>query len=140
MDASQILQPVFVMGLLSVVIFVSMLVTRIPAMTKAGISAQGARDTSQLKSLPPGVVQIADNYNHLFEQPTLFYATAIAIAVLGHVDVFHVQCAWTFTGLRIAHSAVQSTVNIVMIRFALFVSAWIVLAIMIIRELMAGLG
>ncbi len=140
MDASQILQPVFVLGLLSVVMFVWMLVTRIPAMIKAGISAQGARDTSQLKSLPPGVVQIADNYNHLFEQPTLFYATAIAIAVLGHVDALHVQCAWAFAGLRIAHSAVQATVNIVMIRLGLFLTAWVVLAIMIIRELLAGFG
>ena len=137
MEASAILLPVFVMGLLTVAMFVWMLATRLPAMTRAGMDAQAARDTSALKSLPPEVTQVADNYNHLFEQPTLFYAVAISIAVLGHVDALHVACAWAFTGLRIAHSAVQATLNIVNIRFALFLLAWIALAVMVVREVVA---
>ena len=137
MDASAILLPVFVMGLLTVVMFLWMLVTRLPAMTKAGMDAQAAAHTSALESLPPEVVRVADNYNHLFEQPTLFYAVAIAIAVLGHVDSVHVACAWAFTVLRIVHSAVQATINVVNIRVALFLLAWIALAIMIVRELLA---
>jgi hypothetical protein len=138
MDAIDILRPVFVMGILSIVMFVWMLATRVPAMTKAGIDAQAAQDTSALKSLPPEVVRVADNYNHLFEQPTLFYAIALAIALLGHVDQLHVQCAWAFTGLRIVHSLVQATVNIVMVRLSLFLGAWIALGFMIVRELMAS--
>jgi hypothetical protein len=137
MDASAILLPVFAMGLLTVAMFLWMLATRLPAMTRAGMVAQDARDTSALKSLPPEVTQIADNYNHLFEQPTLFYAVAISIAVLGHVDAVHVACAWAFTALRVLHSAVQATINIVNIRFALFGLAWIALAVMIVRELLA---
>ncbi len=137
MDASAILLPVFAMGLLTVAMFLWMLATRLPAMTRAGMVAQDARDTSALKSLPPEVTQIADNYNHLFEQPTLFYAVAISIAVLGHVDAVHVACAWAFTALRVLHSAVQATINIVNIRFALFLLAWIALAVMIVRELLA---
>ena len=80
---------------------------------------------------------MADNYNHLFEQPTLFYAVALAIAVLGHVDSLHVACAWVFTALRIAHSLVQATVNIILIRFTLFALSWVALAIMIVREALA---
>ncbi len=137
MEASAILLPVFVMGVLHVVMFVWMLATRVPAMTKAGMVAQDARDTSTLKSLPPEIAQIADNYNHLFEQPVLFYAVALAIAILGHVDTVHVACAWAFTGLRIVHSGVQATINIVNIRFALFLLAWIALAVMIVREVVA---
>ncbi len=137
MHASAILLPVFAMGLLTVAMFLWMLATRRPAMTRAGMVAQDARDTSALKSLPPEVTQIADNYNHLFEQPTLFYAVAISIAVLGHVDAVHVACAWAFTALRVLHSAVQATINIVNIRFALFGLAWIALAVMIVRELLA---
>ena len=137
MDASAILLPVFAMGLLTVAMFLWMLATRLPAMTRAGMVAQDAHDTSALKSLPPEVTQIADNYNHLFEQPTLFYAVAISIAVLGHVDAVHVACAWAFTALRVLHSAVQATINIVNIRFALFGLAWIALAVMIVRELLA---
>ena len=137
MDASAILLPVFAMGLLTVAMFVWMLATRVPAMTRAGMVTQDARDTSTLKTLPPEVAQVADNYNHLFEQPTLFYAVAISIAVLGHVDAVHVACAWAFTALRVLHSAVQATINVVNIRFALFGLAWIALSVMIVRELLA---
>ncbi len=134
MTAVDILQPVFAMGLLTVAMTIWMFVTRIPAMAKAGIDAQDAWDTSALKSLPQHVTQVADNYNHLFEQPTLFYAVALSIAVLGHVDTLHVQCAWAFAILRVLHSLVQATINIVNIRFSLFLFAWIALSIMIVRE------
>jgi hypothetical protein len=73
MEASAILLPVFVMGLLTVAMMIWMIATRLPAMTAAGMDAQDARDTSVLKSLPPKITGIADNYNHLFEQPTVFY-------------------------------------------------------------------
>jgi hypothetical protein len=136
MPASAILLPVFVMAALTVVMMVWMVATRIPAMTAAKIEAQDAVRTADLQGkLPVKVLQISDNYNHLFEQPTLFYAVAISIAVLGHVDSLHVTCAWAFTGLRIAHSLVQATVNIVMVRFTLFMLAWVALAIMVVREL-----
>lgn len=115
-----------------------MYATRIPAMTRAGIDPQEATKDA-MQSLPPGVVQVADNYNHLFEQPTLFYAVALAIAVLGHVDFLHVVCAWSFVVLRVAHSIVQATINLVPVRFALFTLAWIALGIMIVREALAAL-
>ena len=115
-----------------------MLATRIPEMNRRGIDAQEAQDTSKLGDLlPPQVMRFSNNYNHLFEQPTLFYAVALTIAVLGHVDSLHVQCAWAFAILRIAHSLVQATVDIVMIRFGLFLLSWIALAIMTIREVLA---
>ena len=137
MEASAILLPVFVMGLLTVVMLVWMVATRLPAMTAAGMDAQDAQDTSVLKALPANVRSVADNYNHLFEQPTVFYAVAIAIAVLGHTDSLHVTCAWVFTIARIVHSLVQATINIVLVRFTLFLVAWIAVAVMIVREILA---
>jgi hypothetical protein len=138
MEATAILQPVLVVALLTVVMMVWMLATRIPEMNRRGIDAQEAQDTSKLGDLlPPQVMRVSNNYNHLFEQPTLFYAVALTIAVLGHVDSLHVQCAWAFAILRIAHSLVQATVDIVMIRFGLFLLSWIALAIMTIREVLA---
>ena len=80
MPASAILLPVFVMASLTVVMLLVMVATRLPAMTRAGLDAQDARDASTLKSLPANISQIADNYNHLFEQPTVFYAVALSIA------------------------------------------------------------
>ena len=133
MDPNAILPPVFAMGLLTLVMLLWMYATRFPAMAKAHIEPQDAADTSQLKRLPPEAVRVADNYNHLFEQPTVFYAIALALAVSGQVDALHVQCAWAFVALRVAHSGVQATVNHVLTRFTLFSLAWLVLALMIVR-------
>lgn len=135
MDATAMLQPVVVMALLTVGMLIWMMATRLPAMSRAGIDPQEARNTSSLVDrLPPEITRVSNNYNHLFEQPTLFYAVAISIAVLGHTDALHVQCAWVFAILRIAHSLVQATVDIVMIRFALFLLSWIALGVMVVRE------
>jgi len=135
MEASAILQPVFALGLLTIVITIAMYITRVAAMKKHHIHPQKAQNTHNLlELLPKEVTRISNNYNHLFEQPTLFYAVAISIAVLGHVDSFFVICAWLFVALRVAHSIVQTTVDKVMIRFSLFLFSWLVLAVMVIRE------
>jgi hypothetical protein len=117
MAASTILQPLFAMALLNLAMWLWMYATKV-----------------SLQNLPSKVVRVADNYNHLFEQPTLFYAVVLSIALLGHVDSLHVACAWAFAGLRIAHSLVQATVNIIAVRFTLFSLSWLALALMIIRE------
>lgn len=138
MEASAILQPVFVVALLTVVMTVWMFATRIPAMSARGIDPQEAQDTSRLVDmLPHEVMRVSNNYNHLFEQPTLFYAVAISIAVLGQVDSLHVGCAWAFALLRIAHSLVQATIDNVTVRFGLFASAWVALGIMVVRASIA---
>ena len=135
MQASAILQPVFVVGLLTVAITVWMAVTRVSTMRRLRIHPQKGQDTAKLKELlPKDVARISNNYNHLFEQPTLFYAVAISIAVLGHVDSFNVGCAWIYAVLRIVHSAVQVTIDNVTIRFGIFLLSWIVLTTMTVRE------
>ena len=141
MHPALILQPVFVLVLLTVIITIWMFVTRIPAMKKLKIHPQKGQDTGKLKELLPAEVsRISNNYNHLFEQPTIFYAVAISIAVLGHVDSIHIVCAWIYVVLRIIHSLVQATVDKVFIRFILFSLSWIVLSIMIVRESLLVFG
>ena len=138
MDANAILQPVFVVALLTAGMALWMLLTRIPKMAALGIDPQQAQDTSKLRDLlPPETNRVSNNYNHLFEQPTLFYAVAISLAVLGQVDALHVQCAWAYAILRVLHSLVQATVDIVMLRFSLFVLSWLALAVMILRGALA---
>ena len=65
----------------------------------------------------------AHNYNHLLEQPTIFYAIALTLALMGMGDGVNYWLAWGYVGLRVAHSLVQCTVNIVAIRFTLFALA-----------------
>jgi hypothetical protein len=135
MEANAILQPMFVMLLLTIAVAVYMVVTRVPAMGKEKIDPQLAQTPSNLHGLlPPEIMRISNNYNHLFEQPTVFYAVVLAIAVLGHTDSFNVGCAWAYAGLRVTHSLVQVTVDNVTIRFGVFLLSWIVLAVLIVRE------
>lgn len=141
MEAREILQPVLVLALLTIVMLFWMVFTRVPAMMKLKINAQKGQDTRNLKELlPPEISRISNNYNHLLEQPTLFYAVAISIAVLGHVDSIHVWCAWSYAILRIAHSLVQATVDIVMVRFAIFMLSSVVLSVMVVREALVIFG
>jgi len=141
MEITAILQPVFVIALLTVVMTVWMFFTRIPAMARLRIHPQKGQETQQLKGLlPKEVTRISNNYNHLFEQPTLFYAVAISIALLNDVDAIHVYCAWTYAITRIVHSLVQATADIVLVRFGVFIVSWLVLSMMIIRGSMTVFG
>lgn len=139
MEAVDILRPVFVVGVLTTVMMIWMIATRVPTMTKLGIDAQEGQDTRKLRELlPHSINRVANNYNHLFEQPTLFYAVAISIAVLGQVDSFYVGCAWTYAVLRILHSLVQALIDNVTIRFGLFALSWVALGTMLVRVSLAN--
>lgn len=83
-----------------------------------------------MSSLPANVRWKADNYNHLMEQPTLFYAMAIVLALIGRGDGLDLWLAWTYVGLRIVHSLIQVLINKIEIRFAGFVISSLVLSVM----------
>ncbi len=134
MIGMDILQPVVALLAWTMVMWLWMYATRIPAMNKAGIDAKnlvGGEGSSLRGLLPDTVSWKADNYNHLHEAPTLFYAVAIVLAIIGQGDGLNTTLAWAYTGLRIAHSIVQATINRVIIRFALFALSSLVLMVLI---------
>lgn len=131
--------PVLALVAWTLVIWVVMYARRIPAMQAAKIDPQEAAMKGTLDKLPPLARQAADNYNHLHEQPTIFYALALAIAVAGIADPLFVTLAWAYVAMRVVHSLVQVTVNRVMVRFAVFTLGTLVLMFMTGRALMAVL-
>ena len=133
---SSMVAPVMALVAWSLAVWVWMYVQRIPAMQKAGIKPQDARFPGSLDKLPDAARQAADNYNHLMEQPTIFYAAALAIEVAGHADETGVRLAWAYVIVRVLHSLVQVSINLVALRFLLFAVSTGVLAGMVIRELM----
>lgn len=136
MDANAVsmLRAVLAMGLLSLVMFLWMYATRLPAFRKAAIDPQEAMHPGTYHArIPSEVRRVADNYNHLFEAPTIFYAVVLAIVVAGLADPVHAMAAWAFVGFRVLHSLVQATVNIVAMRFVLFVLSWVACAVLIVR-------
>ena len=93
---------------------------------------QTAAHTKNLKGLlPPWTERVADNYNHLFEQPVVFYAIALSITVINSIEPLMIQLAWVYVALRVLHSIVQITFNFVPLRFTLFVTSWLILGYMI---------
>src|SRR5215471_8927965 len=108
--------------------------TRIPALRKHQIVYDPQRPAEEFHAqLPAEVRWKADNYNNLFEQPTLFYAVALTLALLDAGTGFNAGLAWAYVVLRIAHSLVQALINKVIFRFALLAVASIVLLVMAIR-------
>ena len=131
---SPILQPVVALVLWSLVMWAWLYATRIPAMQKAKVPLDPNLTSADLNAAIPAHVRWkADNYNHLMEQPTIFYATALALAVAGQGDGLNALLAWGYVGLRVAHSLVQATVNVIMLRWALFMAASLVLVVRAIR-------
>ncbi|WP_397417038.1 MAPEG family protein [Phenylobacterium sp.] len=135
---SPILQPVIALVLWSLVMWAWLYATRIPAIQAAKLPMEPTMTSADLAAaLPPSVRWKADNYNHLMEQPTLFYATALVLAVAGQGDGLNAALAWGYVGLRVVHSLVQATVNVIMVRFLIFMVASLVLLALAVR---AALG
>lgn len=113
------------------VMWVWLYATRIPALKAARVDLVAVSRTGAKLELPPEVSRVADNYNHLHEQPTIFYALALATQLANAVDVCAVVLAWTYVGLRVVHSLVQATRNVIMIRFVVFAAASLVLLLLL---------
>ena len=134
------LQPAVALMAWTMVMWLWMYATRLPAMSRAKI------DTANLTGgtgkdldgvLPPEVQWKAHNYNHLLEAPTLFYAVTIILAIVGQGDGINATIAWVYVGLRVVHSLVQVIVNKVMVRFFLFVLSSLALIALIVHAAMA---
>ncbi|MDP9139779.1 MAG: MAPEG family protein [Pseudomonadota bacterium] len=135
MDAKMpMLAPVMALVLWTFVMWLWMYATRIPAIMKSKMAMDPMVPRGeQMNQLPANVRWKADNYNHLFEMPTLFYATGLVLAVLGDTTALSVNIAWTYVGLRVVHSVFQATVNKIEVRFALFVLSSLTLLALAIR-------
>jgi hypothetical protein len=108
-----------------------MYATRIPAIRKVRmVFDPTAPNGAQMATLPARVRWKADNYNHLMEQPTVFYAVALSLAVLGEGSGANATLAWAYFASRVVHSLIQATVNKIEVRFAVFViSSFILIAL-----------
>lgn len=125
-----LLQPVVALAGWTMVMWLWMYATRLPAMSKAEVDPDSlARDPEMSldKVLAPKVQWKAHNYNHLHEAPTVFYAVTLSLVLLeiaGKLDPGLITAtyalSWTYVALRIVHSLVQATINRVAIRFTLF--------------------
>lgn len=136
-----ILLPVFCLVVWTIIQLFWMAGVRLPAIAAAKLGPTAGQRTADLATQLPAHVQWkADNYNHLLEQPTAFYACALALALMGQGDGLNLYLAWGYVGLRVIHSIVQSTSNKVLVRFSLFLLSSLLLAAMAVNGTLSYLG
>ena len=141
---SPILAPAAVLVLWSLIMLFWLAVTRLPAMSKAGIDLKtappGGRGIDLEPVLPAKLNWISHNYTHLMEQPTLFYAVVGILALAGAGSGLNLTLAWGYVGLRIVHSLWQALINVTSIRFLIFLLSTICLFTLSINAVRATLG
>jgi hypothetical protein len=123
MHYSPLLGPIVALVAWSLIMYIWMYAARLTAMKRAGISLKGRRGTrgGALEGIIPDEANWkAHNYAHLMEQPTIFYAIVIALILMGFDAQINVYLAWAYAGLRVVHSLIQATVNVVIYRFIVF--------------------
>ena len=139
---AQMLAPAAVLVLWSLIMLNWLALTRLPPLFKqpGGLAAakKGGRGVDLEGVLPDSVQWKSHNYTHLMEQPTIFYATTLIIAIMGAAEL-DVTLAWAYVALRIVHSLWQSLINTVPVRFTLFTVATVFLLILAVRAVMITL-
>ena len=129
--STELIQPVVALVVWSFVMWLWMYVTRLPAMMAMKMKPDPeAPAGEQMSQLSARVRWKADNYNHLMEQPTLFYAIVLCLVFLGESTAVNLYAAWAYVGLRVLHSLVQALANKIELRFAIFVLSNIPLAVL----------
>jgi hypothetical protein len=136
MEGFGMIAPVLALVAWTFVMWVWMYATRIPAMQRAKVDVAELSRTGAKLDLPPEVSRVADNYNHLHEQPTIFYALALAAQLAGAADATNVALAWAYVGSRVVHSLVQATKNVIPVRFAVFTLGSVLLMILLVRTVL----
>jgi hypothetical protein len=133
-----LLLPVIALVLWTFVMWAWMYATRIPAIVRSGMKMDpSAPRGEQMAQLPASVRWKADNYNHLMEMPTLFYAVGIVLALVSAAPQTDALIAWIYVAIRVAHSLIQSLVNKIELRFAIFNVSALVLLVLAVRALLA---
>lgn len=133
---AQMLAPAAVLIVWSIIMLMWTAGTRFPAMAKSGMDLKnaklGGRGQDLEGAIPDKVNWKSHNYSHLMEQPTIFYPTVIILAMMG-AGAIDVLLAWIYVGLRIVHSLWQALVNVVAIRFLLFILSTLALTALAVR-------
>lgn len=129
--SASLLQPVIALVIWSFIVWAWMYATRIPAIMSMKMKMDPQLPAGQqMSQLPATVRWKAENYNNLMEQPTIFYAIVLSLALLGADTKINIITAWCYVGLRVLHSLVQVTMNKIELRFILFILSNVPLAIL----------
>jgi hypothetical protein len=133
MKQAAIFAPFFTVMMLTLIVWIYMYARRIPFLEKSRTDLKTLTPAELARISPAAVANPSDNLKNLFELPTLFYGLVLYLFVTNSVDAVYLIAAWIFAAFRVVHSAVHCTINIVMIRFWLYLISALALWFMIVR-------
>jgi len=140
-EQTDIFLPFLGLMLLTLVVWVYMYVRRLGHIRQQRIDPQALTTPDRAAALiPESAAYPAYNFSNLLELPILFYALCLYLFVTSQVDALYLGLAWLFVVLRVLHSAIHCTVNVVSWRFASYVASALMLWWMLARALLAALG
>jgi hypothetical protein len=135
--SESILLPMLAMMLLTFVVWVYMYVLRIGHIVRQRIHPQKLTTPDKVGALIPEPVSYpAYNFRNLLELPVLFYVLCLLLFVTGIADAWDLLAAWIFVALRVIHSVIHCTVNIVKYRFYMYFASALVLWAMLGRVIL----
>jgi len=143
MEQIPILAPAAVLVLWTLVILMWVTVTRFPAFAKVGLKINeaeaGSRYVDVEPMMPTKVNWKSHNYTHLMEQPTIFYAAVLVLALAGEGSGINASFAWAYVGIRVVHSIWQCTINVILVRVTLFTLSTLCLWVLAVNAVRATL-
>lgn len=123
--------PMLALAAWTLVILITLILKRVKHAGDANIDPQQMRTPDMAYSVcTESINNMANNFKHLFEVPVLFYVVCLAATLAGAVGSLMAALAWAFVALRVAHSVVQCTSNVVMVRLGVFAVSVVVLIVM----------
>ena len=144
METNAILAPAAVLVLWTTIMVGWLAYARLSSFKSVGVdlgkAAPGGRGQDIDPMLPDRARWASHNYTHLLEQPTIFYAVVMILAVGGGVTQVTVGLAWAYAVLRIVHSLWQALVNTIPVRFTLFITSTFCLVALAVMAVVLTLG
>lgn len=120
--------PVLIQTALALCLLLTLAPRRVSAVKKAG----GVKALAKAGGFNESLKNHANNYNHQFELPVVFYALCLVFIATGTVSQTVVIAAWVFVASRIVHTFVQVTKNIIFpYRFLSFLVGALALIVML---------
>lgn len=123
-----IFQPLTVLVFWTMLVLLQVPIRRFRAAFKGQVVADDFR-YGESSRVPPEVSIPNRNFMNLLEVPLLFYVGCLLAFVTQHVDHWLMALAWVYVALRVAHSLVHLSYNLVMHRLVLFALSNVVVTV-----------
>lgn len=133
MEPKLILVPLFAQVLLTFLVWLLLVYSRVTTILRQRINPQVLANEARSNEIYKDITNLSDNFENLFEVPVLFYAAALLIFQTGKSDAIFVGLAWVFVAIRALHSLIHCTSNIILYRFYAYLSSTAVLLVIWIK-------